>query len=431
MHFIGIDIGTSSISSIVFDPATRKVKSFTLPNQTSIQTPDPWTKLQDPCLILEQVEYILEGFFARYADIRGIGITGQMHGMLYTDGKGDAVSPLYTWQDGRGNHIYREEKTYAAYLSEQTGYELATGYGLVTHYYNQVNQQVPATAEKLCTIMDFVTMKLAGQTYPVTDFSNGASLGFFDVEKLAFDHDALAQAGIDTAILPRLASARNSLGDFRGAAVYPAIGDNQAAFLGSVDQIQTAVHVTVGTSSQLSVYSEKYIKVPNLDTRPFPGGGYLLVGAALCGGQAFALLKDFFRQTVDLLTDQELSETEIYRRLIAIPYETKQAPEVETLFDGARYAPWKRGVISGISMANFTPQQLTIGFLKGIAQELYQFYQAIPAPIKAGKTTLVGSGNGLKKNPLLREAFKETFSYSLRLSDHQEEAALGACIRMI
>ena len=42
-------------------------------------------------------------FFARYPDIERIGVTGQMHGILYLDGEGNAVSPLYTWQDARGD----------------------------------------------------------------------------------------------------------------------------------------------------------------------------------------------------------------------------------------------------------------------------------------------------------------------------------------
>ena len=46
-------------------------------------------------------------------DIAVIGITGQMHGIVYTDCNGMAISPLYTWQDGRGNLPYGDT-TYEA-----------------------------------------------------------------------------------------------------------------------------------------------------------------------------------------------------------------------------------------------------------------------------------------------------------------------------
>ena len=68
-----------------------------------------------------------------HPDIGGIGVTGQMHGILYLDELGRAVSPLYTWQDQRGAERLTQQ-TYAERLSELTGYTLSTGYGVVTHF---------------------------------------------------------------------------------------------------------------------------------------------------------------------------------------------------------------------------------------------------------------------------------------------------------
>lgn len=125
-----------------------------------------------------------------------------MHGMLYVNVEGNVVSPLYTWQDERANQTYKENKTYAEYLSDATGYSLATGYGLVTHFYNIENNIVPEGASRLCTIMDYIVMKLCKNTQPLVDYSNAASLGFFDIENLKFDTDALDKIGIDTSVLP-------------------------------------------------------------------------------------------------------------------------------------------------------------------------------------------------------------------------------------
>jgi sedoheptulokinase len=431
MQYIGIDIGTTSISTIVFDQNTNKTESTCLPNNTWLSSTQHWEKSQDPAEIIKLVEQSLSVFISTNTEIKGIGITGQMHGILYVDENGNAVSPLYTWQDARGNEIYKDNKTYAGYLSEVTGYPLATGYGLVTHFYNMVNNLVPAKARRFCTIMDYVVMRFAGLKEPLTDYSNGASLGFFDVEHLAFDNNALEKAGIDISFLPRLASLDIPCGYMDNIPVYPAIGDNQAAFMGSVQNINQSVHITVGTSSQISVYSEKYIKLPNLDTRPFPGGGYILVGAALCGGQAFALLKNFFQETLSFLGVEGLEEDIIYKAMTSIDYESDDILRVNTLFDGTRQDPAKKGSITGISRSNFTPKELTIGFMKGIAKELLDFFHIIPEKIKADKTILVGSGNGLKKNPLLCKVFEETFGFKLELSLHNEEAAFGACLTSI
>lgn len=440
MCFIGIDIGTSSISSVAYDLKKNKIESVTITNDSTIVSEVLWEKTQSPGRIIEIVEEIMDDFSSRYPDIKGIGVTGQMHGILYLNEQGEAVSPLYTWQDGRGNQLYRDNKTYAAYLSDETGYALATGFGLVTHFYNQVNGLVPSDAKQICTIMDYVVMKLAGQKTPLTDYSNGASIGFFDTENLCFDHAALDKVGIDLSILPELSESATCCGyNKQQIPVYSAIGDNQAAFLGSVKDIHHSIHITVGTSSQISVYSDKFIKIPELDTRPFPGGGYILVGAALCGGQAFVLLKNFFEQTLRFflpaLSDEQLQTggLDFYQVMTSVPYkkDVSGLPIVETLFDGTRFAPCKRGHIENISLSNFTPENLILGFLKGISRELYNFYQRLPENIRHEKDVIVGSGNALKRNPLLCQAFEELFGCKLSFSLYQEEAAFGACLSAV
>ena len=431
MHFIGIDIGTSSICGVAYHYTGNKIESVTKSNNTSVTTSDTWEKIQDPVKIIDIVFSMMAEFSAKYSDIKGIGFTGQMHGILYVDEKGEAVSPLYTWQDGRGNQPYIDGKTCSEYLSAKTGYSLATGFGLVTHFYNREHGLVPDRAVKLCTIMDYAVMKLTGRTTPLIDYSNGASLGFFDREKLVFDIAALERAGIDPSILPETGQSASLAGYYKGdIPVYSAIGDNQASFLGSVTDISRSVHVTVGTSSQISIYTDTYVEVESVDTRPFPGGGYILVGAALCGGKSFDILKSFFEHTLNFFSGDAAKAVDFYHTMTSLNYDeiTDDLPVVETLFDGTRFAPSKRGSIANISISNLTPENLVVGFLKGICSELYDFYQLIPENIRNKKTVLVGSGNGIKKNPLLCKAFEEQFQFGLHLSQVMEESAFGACL---
>ena len=431
MCFIGIDIGTSSICGVAYHFADKKIESINKCNHTSIESTEEWEKIQDPVKIIEIVLEIISEFSIKYSGIKGIGLTGQMHGILYVDNKGNAVSPLYTWQDNRANQPYKDGKSYAEYLSSNTGYTLATGFGLVTHFYNMDHRLVPAGAVKLCTIMDYAVMQLTGRTTPLIDYSNGASLGFFDNKQLAFDICSLESVGIDSAFLPEIDQSATLAGYYSGTIpVYSAIGDNQAGFLGSVRDINHTVHVTVGTSSQISIYTDNYVEIESVDTRPFPGGGYILVGAALCGGKSFDILKTFFANTLQFFIDNHLSDIDIYKAMTSLDYDVANGdlPLVETLFDGTRFAPWKRGNISNISISNLTPDKLVIGFLKGICRELCDFYQLIPESIRKTKTILVGSGNGIKNNPLLCKVFEEQFQNKLLVSQIKEESAFGACL---
>jgi sedoheptulokinase len=429
MHYIGIDIGTSSICGVAYDSENKSFESVTRNNAAYIESSFAWEKTQDPSIIMNIVVEIIQDFTARY-DIKGIGVTGQMHGILYVDGRGDALSPLYTWQDGRGEQAFRDNVTYAQYLSEKTDYPLATGFGLVTHFYNQKHGIVPSGAVKICTVMDYATMKLSGSKSPLMDYTNGAALGFFDLKRLCFDTKAMENVGVDTSFLPELKPSGTPLGYYKGnIPVYSAIGDNQASFIGSVGDIPHSVHITIGTSSQISVYSDKYVSVPSLDTRPFPDGGYLLVGAALCGGQSLAVLKVFFETTLKFFGANTSELPDIYERMTATPFKNSdELPVVETLFNGTRSKPWRKGTISNISTTNFTPENLILGFLKGISSELYNFFRKIPPKIKKDKTVWVGSGNGIRKNPLLINILEKQFNCRMTFSRHVEEAALGACI---
>ena len=430
MNFLGIDIGTSSICGIVYNTVSKDIVSIAKINNTDMLSCNVWEKVQDANAIVDIVLDLIQELRIQYPDIKGIGLSGQMHGILYVNAEGEAVSPLYTWQDMRGSLLYKDGMSYAAYLSKQTGFPLSTGFGLVTHYYNKVNSLVPQNAVKLCTIMDYTAMRLTGKCEPLVDCSNAASLGLKKKKKLAFDKEALWNVGIDSSILPEIGKAFSRVGHYENISVYTAIGDNQASFLGSIRDIRHSIHITVGTSSQISVYSEDYVNVPLLDTRPLPGGGYILVGAALCGGCSFSLLKKFFSETIKLYTGEEMDDTDLYKIMVSVPYKEVQEDDirVETLFGGTRSHPEKRGKIMNISCLNWHPENLIRGFLEGMSQELYDFYQLLPNSVRERKTILVGSGNGIKRNPLLCQILEERFKCHLQVSACREEAALGACI---
>ena len=104
MKIIGIDIGTTSISIVLISlPEGTLLQAVTLPNDTFLPTAHPWERLQDPAAILTKVLPALDGLLSAYSDVAAIGLTGQMHGIVYLNNAGSPVSPLFKWQDGRGN----------------------------------------------------------------------------------------------------------------------------------------------------------------------------------------------------------------------------------------------------------------------------------------------------------------------------------------
>ena len=111
----------------------------TLKNDSFLPDRPVWEKAQDVRQIVTVAMQAVNELRTAYPEIERIGLTGQQHGIVYLDGSGTALSPLYIWQDGRGDLPYDDSHSYASYLTELTGYPLATGYGLVTHFYNLKN----------------------------------------------------------------------------------------------------------------------------------------------------------------------------------------------------------------------------------------------------------------------------------------------------
>jgi transcriptional regulator with PAS, ATPase and Fis domain len=88
MQAIGIDIGTTTICGVVLDGNTGEVlESKTVDNNSSLKSKEVYERIQDPGLILSKVSKIVQEFIESFGALESIGITGQMHGILYVNSK--------------------------------------------------------------------------------------------------------------------------------------------------------------------------------------------------------------------------------------------------------------------------------------------------------------------------------------------------------
>lgn len=428
MKVLGIDIGTTSICAVVLESTSGDVlEAVNTDNGAFIKTAAQYERIQDPAIILAQVKTLADSLCEKYAPIAGIGVSGQMHGIVYLDSAGTAVSPLYTWQDARGDIPKDGGKTYAQTLSASTEYKLASGFGAVTHYYNTINSLVPENAAVFCTIHDYAAMTLAGRQTPLTHSSDAASFGLFDLSRGAFDEAAIRAAGMNVSLFPGVTNECEILGTTPGGIpVCVALGDNQASVAGSVAEDESTVLVNIGTGSQISLLSKEPSSTTALETRPFNEGAYLQVGSSLCGGRAFALLEGFFRSVVNAAGFECDSMYPAMDRL-SEGFELLENPlQVATLFCGTRENPDARASISNLGTDNFTPEHLVAGVLWGTINELYDKYAAGG---HAGKAkTVVASGNGVRKSPVMRRMLEMKFGTTVKIPRHKEEAAYGAAL---
>ena len=430
MSVIGLDVGTTTLSAVVLDALTGETLETLSCESAAHIDGQSWEDLQHPDMIVWRAHNIISQLTSAFGPVDAIGLTGQMHGIVYLDAQGNAVSPLYTWQDARGEEkMPGGDKTYVQKLTALTGYPMATGFGLLTHYWHIENKCIPEGATGIATIHDYVGMKLTGRKTALTHVSDAASLGLFDKTRKAFDISACEKAGIDPSFLPEVVSDCQTLGQTNdGIPVSVAIGDNQAGFIGTVREIENSVMVNVGTSGQVSMMANVNNTPSAIESRPLNGDANILVGSTLCGGRAYVRLEAFFRSCLELAG---VESGDLYAAMNkagaeALSYDDKLI--VDTRFSGTRQQPNLRGFIQNIDTHNLTANHLTGALLEGIARELHDLYTVMLDSGAPMPSTLIGAGNALRKNPALVKALESAFYLKMQIPLHREEAAYGAAL---
>lgn len=432
-YALGIDIGTTSISIIAMDCVSGELrKSKTVNHHAFLQGHIPVSRIQDPEKLTGMTLEVIKNLAEEYGKPECIGLTGQMHGMLYVDTQGNAVSPLYIWQDGCGNEQMEDGRSYEEVLKE-TGGASATGFGLITHFYLQKNGMIPEHAVKMVTVSDYLGMKLCGRKDAVIAKDMAASWGCFDLKKREFFTEKLQETGVDTSFIPEVMEEHTVMGHavtegMEGTPVIVSLGDNQASVIGSVQDICETLLINVGTGSQVSVGTTEYQACDgSVELRPCTEDVSLLVGSSLCGGRAYAMLEQFYREicgTEDALYERMEQQARTYLENNGL----ESAWKIKTTFSGTRSNPKEKGAILGIDVENFHPGAMTLGIIHGILEELYEMYIQMCEKTGRKATKLVASGNGMRKNRLMQEMAEELFGMKLQIPVCKEEAAYGAAL---
>lgn len=421
---IGMDIGTTTISAVVYDIDNREqLEVYTVAHNSYIRS-GAYSE-QSVALITDKAEKLICHIVRSYTNIASIGLSGQMHGIVYVDSCGAPVSELINWQDKRADQPFENGKTACDMIKLITGEGISTGYGIATHYYNVKNGSVPYGACGFCSIMDLFGMKICGLKKALTHTSVAASFGLFDLEKGEFLLDKIEKLGIDVSFLPAVTAESRAIGSYKGIPVAVALGDNQASFLGSVSDHQNGALVNIGTGSQISALSKYRSSDGDIELRPFIEGKYLVCGSALCGGYAYSMLEAFFRNYMESAGMQSASQYKLMNRLALEGYHNgEKGLETDVSFFGKRSDPHRRGAIRNIDGESFTPSALIIGILRGMCNELYELYEGF----EEKKSFIVASGGGVRNNEALKMLIADRFGAAVSVNATKEEAATGAAL---
>jgi sugar (pentulose or hexulose) kinase len=248
--FIGIDLGTTSITAVLIDigsvddPDRHPVR-----RQLSVDNQSQRDRPEHPIYSEWDLDQMINSAFGLLADlvdgmptqeIAGIGVTGQVHGMALLDERHRPYSAFIGWQDQRGNEIHSDDLTYVQRMrlvadSTKLGSRPSTGYMGTTLFRFSEKGQLPAKTQT-CFAPDYLVGQLC-QSPPVTDPTNAASSGLFNLQTNSWEADSLQSLGLPITRPPPVIDACTVVGPVKkltplaGIPVSVACGDNQASFL--------------------------------------------------------------------------------------------------------------------------------------------------------------------------------------------------------
>ena len=447
---LALDLGTTSIAAAAVASDGCLVAHVQEPNDSALPGLPAGHAEQDPLQICQVACDVLH----RLADAlpekpHCLGITGQMHGGLAFDANRQPLTNLITWQDRRANlsdsqqqgsfldSILRNCSESALYSA---GSRPAAGFlGATLFVLSRQNKLRLESGSHVACVADWIAAELTDG--PVaTDPSNAQSLGLFDLEHRTWSDELLAACLVPRALMPEVRESGAVLGGLStavaretglpaGLPVCNAIGDNQAAVLGSVPAGQPAIQINVGTGGQINWPVPHFTRLPGMETRYLPVGRLMLVGPGLSGGDAYAWVNRTAAKWLAAF-GVERSSDEIYARMneLAAHLADEQDLVCEPLFRGSRWKPTARGEFRGVTFDNFSLGHVAQSVLRGIAQGMYTFYEAAGESSPRHLDRIIGSGNGLRKNPLLVREISRRFARPVWFPTHTQEAAYGAAL---
>lgn len=278
--YLGIDLGTSGVKALLIDDAQNPVTSATSSLEVS-RPHDGWSE-QDPASWIAATENVLDALKLSHAKelaaVRGIGLSGQMHGATLLDQSGAVLRPCILWNDTRAH-------AEAAALDANPLFRKLTGNivfpGFTAPKMAWVNSFEPEIARKVRKVLlpkDFLRSWLIGSF--TSEMSDAAGTSWLDVGRRAWSRELLAATDMDESYMPDLVEGTQVSGQLRAQVaarwgmsanviVAGGAGDNAASACGMGVVREGQAFVSLGTSGVLFAANASYLPNPQSAVHTF------------------------------------------------------------------------------------------------------------------------------------------------------------------
>ncbi len=318
-YYLGIDIGTSGTKALVMDARGKVLAAAT--GTHGISAPRPGWSEQNPedwwASSVVAVKAAIKKAQIDGKQILGVGLSGQMHGLVITDAAGKPLRPSIIWNDQRtGPQAAEIERTVGGKkkLIELVGNVAMTSFTLTKLLWvRQHEPRVYARIKHMLLPKDYVRLCLTGEYMgEVSDMSGTLML---DQRKRDWSDKIVSIFQLDRSILPPVVeshevtgkltkAAAAKLGLAEGTPVVGGGGDQAAGAIGNGIVEDALTSATMGTSGVVFTHSRKYHTDPAGRVQTFcssVAGEWCMFGCVMAAGGSF----QWFRNT---LGDAEVAE---------------------------------------------------------------------------------------------------------------------------
>ncbi|MFT4148857.1 MAG: xylulokinase [Paracoccaceae bacterium] len=328
--YIGLDLGTSGLKGILIDDSQRVLAEATAPLTVS-RPHEGWSE-QAPSDWIAAAEAVMAQLAAHgLSGVRGIGLSGQMHGATLLDAADDVLRPCILWNDTRA-HLEAAELDADPRFRAVTGNIVFPGFTAPKIVWVQRNEpQIAARIAKVLLPKDYLRLWLTGDH--VAEMSDAAGTSWLDTGARDWSDDLLAATGLSRANMPRLVEGSAVSGHVRdvlasrwglpkGVVVAGGGGDNAASGVGVGVVRAGDAFVSLGTSGVLFAANDGYRPDPATAVHTFchalPGTWHQM-GVILAATDALNWYGRFVGQDAATLTG-ELGALQAPGKPLFLPY---------------------------------------------------------------------------------------------------------------
>ncbi|ULJ71969.1 xylulokinase [Rhizobium gallicum] len=278
--YLGLDLGTSGVKAMLIDGDQKIIGSAN--GSLDVSRPHSGWSQQEPSHWIRATEEAVAGLKAKHpkelAAVKGVGLSGQMHGATLLDADDRVLRPCILWNDTRS---YVE----AAALDADPKFRKLTGNivfpGFTAPKLAWVAKHEPGIFAKVAKVLlpkDYLRLWLTGEH--ISEMSDSAGTSWLDTGKRKWSSELLAATGLDEKQMPALVEGTAQAGKLRGelaaelgiagdAVVAGGAGDNAASACGMGTVSDGAAFVSLGTSGVLFAANAAYLPKPESAVHAF------------------------------------------------------------------------------------------------------------------------------------------------------------------